>query len=225
MESNKEEFDLSQFMHEIIPNIYSVIACRKNEIANFETYLKFKIEDKDSQDIFLKNGKKASRFLQNFFEGYQKAVDDAGLTLPDSLKNGMKAIGDAYTQSQKLWQEREKRVMAELKRGPLRVSQKDSSQNAPEKHKTQDLVPPVQQQQNLTDLKAQNLPEESWKEKEEEHKQDKSPNKQERKMSNFSRTVQEHNAPTQEKQVIGGHTKKVVQDEKLSREKPCCPIF
>ncbi len=46
-------------------------------------------------------GKKAFKFLQEFFREYQKAAKDSGLTLPQFLEDGITAVKTAYTEVSK----------------------------------------------------------------------------------------------------------------------------
>ncbi len=84
-------------MGEIIPNIYSAIVLEKEAYKEkFVVNLKQKTIFSRKEEIFDNEGQKTFEFLQKFFAGYQKTVKDTGLPLPTFLKDGIKAVEDAY---------------------------------------------------------------------------------------------------------------------------------
>ncbi len=78
------------FMREIIHNICSETACRK-QLLPFASALQIFLKSEDMSTLT-----KACSFLKSFFDEYQKTAKESGLNLPKFLQNGMNDIVLTY---------------------------------------------------------------------------------------------------------------------------------
>ncbi len=92
IEAGRKSFE--KFIREIIPNICSEVAFKNNCETKFTTAL-IAVAEKN-KEVFTGEGLKEFAFLKNFFAKYEKAAEESELTLPTFLKEGIKAVEDAY---------------------------------------------------------------------------------------------------------------------------------